>query len=270
MPTRYYWHVRHGLTVNAAVRLNGITLHHGSTTSQDGITAPVDHFLQPGENVLEVEIRTADPTSGSAFFYAGILGSRDEIARVELSWPEDFPALPPPVPPFPTLQARPFVMPADHPRPVFMDAREERVPAEGTDETWAPIRALHAAFERGDADEVADLFASRAAELHRFHELADTTPAGARAMAQAMVSGAYEMAPLTMGPQAAPNPASPSAPPILGGAVYFRECAGGRAVQLLTHDGRPSILGRSRENPKQRFFFNPVLVREGGVYRIFG
>lgn len=245
MPTRYSWNVRHGITVNAAVRVNGITVHHGATTSQDGITAPVDHFLQPGENLLEVELREGDPAHGSAFFYAGVLGSRDEIALAELEWPGDFP-------PLPAVQVRAFVVSADHPRPIFMDAPVERVPADGTHETWAPIRALQSAFERGDGDAVGELFTTRAAELHRFHDLPETSAAGARAMARAMVSGPYELAPL------------------LGGLVFFRECAGGRAVQLLRLDGRPSILGRSRDNPKQQFFFNPVLVRGGGEYRIVG
>jgi len=29
MSTRHYFSIRHGITVNAAVRVNGITIHHG-------------------------------------------------------------------------------------------------------------------------------------------------------------------------------------------------------------------------------------------------
>lgn len=252
MPTRYYFNVRHGLTVNAAARVNGITIHHGSTTSQDGIAGPIDHFLEPGENHLEVEIRTGDPSHGSAFFYAGVLALEGHAPLGQLDWPADFPSLPPPAPPFPTLQIRPFVVPDDHPKPLFTSATAEHVPPEGTDETWAPIRALQTAFERGDGAAVSELFATRAAELHRFHGLPETSPAGARAMMEAMMAGPYDMTPL------------------LGGVVVFRECAGGRAVQLLRLDGRPAILGQCRSNPKIRFLSNPVLVRQGGVYRIVG
>lgn len=248
MGARYYFNIRHGLTVNAAVRVNGFTLHHGSTGSQDGIAGPLDHLLLPGENRLEVEIRAADPTHGSAHFYGGALANEGDVPLAELSWPEDFPALPPPAPPFPTLQARPFLVPADHPKPLFTDAPAERVPLEGTDELWAKVRELHGAFERGDAGAVQQLYATRAAEAHKFYALDDTTPAGAARMIAEGMTGPYDMLPL------------------YGGQVVFMECAGGRAVQLLRLDGRPAIAGRCRTNPRQGYLSNPVLVRHEGVY----
>jgi hypothetical protein len=250
MPTPYYFHIKHGITVNAAVRVNGITIHHGSSSTQDGIAGPIAHLLEPGENHLEVEIRHGDPTHGSAFFFAGILLVSDDTALAKLDWPADFPALPPPAPPFPTLQIRPLVIPADHPKPLFADALVERVPLEGTDETWAPIRALYDAFERGDAHAIAELTATRAAEAHKFYDLPETTPAGAAQMASENVGGPFDMLPL------------------YGGQVVFRECAGGRAVQLLRLDGRPALAGRCRANPKQGYLSNPVLVRRGGAYHI--
>jgi hypothetical protein len=248
MSARYYFNIRHGLTVNAAVRVNGITIHHGSTDSQDGIAGPIDHFLEPGENRLEVEIRTADPTHGSAHFYGGVLANEGDEGLAELEWPKDFPALPPPAPPFPTLQFRLFVVPADHPKPLFADAAAERVPLEGTDELWAKIHELQSAFERGDAGAIQDLYATRAAESHKYYQLDETSPAGARKMIAEMMSGPYDMLPLH------------------GGQVVFMECAGGRAVQLLRPTGGPAFAGRSRSNPKQGYVSNPVLVRHEGVY----
>lgn len=250
MSTRHYFSIRHGITVNAAVRVNGITIHQGSQSTQDGITGPVDHLLAPGDNHLEVEIRDGDPLDGSAFFHAAILDGADDSVITELHWPADFPALPEPAPPYPTLQVRPFLVDADHRKPLFVDAPVERVPLEGNDETWAPIRALHSAFERGDAGAVQDLYATRVSELHRFYDLPETSPAGSAAMIQAMMSGPYDMLPL------------------LGGGLIFRECAGGRAVQVLRLDSRPAIAGQRRDNPKVRHMINPVLVRQGGVYRI--
>lgn len=250
MPARHHYNVQLGLTVNAAVRVNGITVHHGSSPTQDGITGPVDHLLSPGENHLEVEIRAGDPTHGSAHFHASIRRSVVGSIITQLDWPADFPALPPPAPPYPTLQVRPFLMSEDHPRPLFADAPAERVPLEGTDETWAPIRALQAAFERGDAAAVQELLSTRVAEAHRFYDLPLTSPAGAQAAIGARMAAPYDMLPL------------------YGGHVVFIECAGGRAVQLLRLDGRPAIAGQSRADPKLRFLSNPVLVRQGGVYRI--
>lgn len=250
MPARYHYHIRHGLTVNVAVRVNGFTVHHGSTDSQDGIAGPIDHFLEPGENRLEVEIRTADPTDGQAHFYAGVLANEGDVPLAEIEWPNDFPELPPPAPPFPTLQFRLFTVPDDHPKPLFSDALSETVPLDGTDETWAPVRALHAAFERGDAAAIGELLSTRVEEAHKFYALPDTTPAGAsRLVAEGMAAGGYDML------------------PIFGGQVVFLECAGGRAVQLLRLDGRPAIFGRCRANPKQAYISNPVLVRHEGVYR---
>lgn len=249
MSARYYYNIRHGLTVDAAVRVNGITIHHGMTSTQDGIAGPIDHFLEPGENELVVEIRTADPSHESAHFYAGILANAGDAPFAELKWPSDFPTLPPPAPPYPTLQIRPFLVPADHPRPLFADAPAERVPIEGTDELWVAVRELHAAFERGDADAIADLYATRAAEAHRFYGLPETTPDGARRMIAEVMTGPYDMLPLH------------------GGQVVFTSCAGGRAVQLLRLDGRPALLGRCRANPRQGYLSNPVLVRLDGLYR---
>lgn len=250
MKPRFYFNLRHGMTVNAAVRVNGITIHQGSTTSQDGISGPVDHFLMPGENHLEVEVRGGDPSDGSAFFYAGILDAVSDAPLAQLDWPPDFPALPPPAPPYPTLQIRPFSIPDDHPKPLFFDAPVERVPFEGTPETWAPIRELHAAMERGDAAPIYGLFSTRAAEFYRFYGMAAATPAGARAAIDAMMVGPYDMLPLYRSDLA------------------FKECGGGRAVQVLRLDGRPAIAGQCRANPKIRYMSNPVLVRHGGVYRI--
>ena len=251
MPARYYYHIRHGLTVNAAVRVNGITIHHGATGgTQDGLAAPIDHFLEPGENRLEVEIRTADPTDGQAHFAAGIYANEGDVQLAELSWPGDFPAPPDPAPAFPTLQFRLFAVPGDHPKPLFTEARRETVPLDGTDETWAPVRALHDAFERGDAGAIGDLLSERVSEAHKFYDLPETTPGGSRQMvAEGMAGGGYDMLPL------------------YGGQVVFMECAGGRAVQLLRLDGRPAIFGRCRSNPKQAYVSNPVLVRHEGVYR---
>lgn len=249
MPARYHHHIRLGITVTAAVRVNGFTLLQGSSDSQDGIVGPIDHFLEPGENRLEVQIRSADPTHPSAHFYAGVLANEGDTPLAELSWPADFPALPAPAPPFPTLQFRLFAVPGDHPEPLFTKAAAESVPLEGTDELWKVVRELHGAFERGDAGAIADLYATRAAEAHRFYALPETTPDGARQMIGEMMTGPYEMAPLH------------------GGQVVFMECAGGRAVQILRTDGRPAIMGRSRENPRQGYVSSPVLVRKDGVYR---
>lgn len=248
MPARYYYNIRHGLSVHAAVRVNGITIHHGSTETQDGIAGPIDHFLEPGENRLEVEIRTADPTNGMAHFYAGILANDGDVPLAELKWPADFPALPPPAPPFPTLAARVALVPPTHPKPLFSDARAEDVPLEGTDELWAKARELKEAFERGDGAKIADLYATRAAEAHKFYEIEETTPEGVRKMIAEMMTSPYDMLPLQ------------------GGQVVFVSCAGGRAVQLLRLDGRPAICGRSRANPKQGYLSSPVLVRRDGAY----
>lgn len=251
MPAKYHYHIKHGRSVNAAVRVNGITIHHGTTGgTQDGLAGPIDHFLEPGENRLEVEIRTADPSDEQAHFYAGLLANEGDAPLAELEWPKDFPPLPEPAPPFPTLQFRLCVVPGDHPKPLFSDAKRERVPLDGTDETWAPVRALHDAFERGDAAAIGDLLSTRVSEAHKFYALPETTAAGARQLvAEGMAGGGYDML------------------PILGGQVVFMECAGGRAVQLLRPDGRPAIFGRCRANPKQAYLSNPVLVRHEGVYR---
>jgi hypothetical protein len=251
MPARYHYHISHGRSVSCAVRVNGITIHHGATEgTQDGLAGPIDHFLEPGENRLEVDIRLADPGDEQAHFYAGVFANEGDVPLALLEWPKDFPPLPEPAPPFPTLQLRLFAVPDDHPKPLFSDARAERVPLDGTDETWAPVRALHAAFERGDAGTIGDLLSMRVLEAHKFYDLPETTEAGARQLvAEGMAGGPYDMLPL------------------YGGQVVFQECAGGRAVQLIRPDGRPAIFGRCRANPKQAYISNPVLVRHQGAYR---
>lgn len=247
---RLYFNVRQGDTLDPVVRVNGFTIHHGRSTSQDGISGPLDHLLAPGENDLEVDVLAADPGHPGAYFHASVLHAVDESPAAQLDWPRDFPALPPPAPPFPLIQRRTFMVGEDHPRPLFASALVEDVPPEGTDETWAPVRALHAALERGEAAPIVDLFATRSAEWGRFYAGPHTSMAALREEAAANVPGPYAMAPIGRGD------------------VVFRRCAGGRAVQLVRVGDGPAISGQCVANPKLRYRADPILVRDGGVYRI--
>jgi len=248
--TRYNFLIRQGATVNPDVKLNGVSIHRGSSVTQNGISGPVDHFLMPGDgNVLEVDMRYADPLDPATHFDVSIRRIEDDSVIAALEWPGDFPALPPPAPPFPSIQLRTFSLPTDHPKPLFMSAPVERVQLEGTDETWKPVKELHAAMSRGDAVPIHDLFATRAQEFLRFHSLPDATPGGARAMIDAMMIGPYDLLPLDQG-------------------LVFREVAGGRGVQLIRLDDRPALAGICRTNPDYKYVSNPVLVRHEGAYRI--
>lgn len=249
MGTRYYYNIRHGLTVQAIVRLNGIVVHQGSANFQNGISGRVDHFLTPGDNELEVDILGGDIRHESAFFYAGILRADDSPLAV-LDWPADFPVNEFAASPFPLRQMRRFSIATDHPVPLLFQAPIEIVPPEGTTAAWAPVKELFAALERGDAAPIYDLFATRAAEFHRFYALGEASPAGSRQLIDSMMAGPYDMLPLQ------------------GSDVFFRPCAAGRGAQLLRLDGRPAIAGQCRTNPKIRYTSNPVLVRIGKEYRI--
>lgn len=249
MGTRYYYNIRHGLTVDPVVRLNGVVIRQGTTTSQDGISGPVDHFLRPGANELEVEIRAGERGHGSAFFYAGILRIDDTVVA-QLAWPADYPIPEPPIPMYPVIRSRSFTVPEDHPKPLLWDAQVEDVPLTGTEEMWAPIRALHEALARGTPEPIYELFATRGAEFYRFYGSREGTPSGLRERVNSMMAGPYDMLPLR------------------SGEVTFHACAEGRGVQVLRRDGLPAIAGQCRTNPKIRYISNPVLVRHGGVFQI--
>jgi len=249
MGTRFFYNIRHGLTVDPIIRLNGVVIRQGTTTSQDGISGPVDHFLRPGENDLEVEIRAGERGHGGAFLYAGILRIDDSVAA-EIAWPGDFPVPESPIPLYPAIQLREFTVPDDHPRPLLWQGEVENVPIGGTDELWEPIRALHGALERGEPDPIYGLFATRGAEFHRFYGSPEGTPAGLRQRVNSMMAGPYDMLPLPRH------------------EIVFRSCAEGRGVQVLRRDGLPAIAGQCRTNPKIRYISNPVLVRHGGVFHI--
>jgi hypothetical protein len=252
MATRYLYNLHIGTAIDAAVRLNGVTVRKGTSDSQDGISGAADHLLQPGRNEIEVEIFSADRTTGTAYILARVLRTVEQDTLAEIDWRSTDPGPLPPSPPFPILRTATFELPEDHPPPPWDGAAVEEMPADGTPEAWRPVRELHGGMTRGDEAAVQSSLAPRAAEYHRIHGTPEAAPGPSRQIISQMMVGPYEMAPI--------GPAD----------LEFRQVAGGRAVQVLRRGPGSAIAGHAVGAPKIAYVSDPLLVRRDGLWQIVG
>jgi len=254
----YYLCIRHGLTVNARVGLNGFLQESGTSSTHRTVTTPVDRFIVPGENVLDVEILLADTKHSGAYFEAfiGKYDSPEErVALFDWLYPDggpratstaDRPALI-----VPMARAVPFVVPPDHPRPVWLDAAKENVPTDGSAELRAPIRALEDALEAGNVDGVVNALSLRSAEYTRMERFEETKPAAARAAIAQNVRAPFKV------DRARDDD------------LVFTPIASGRAVRVTRRGGGNAIDAIRTDDPEVTYQASPLLVRHEGRYQLF-
>ena len=256
METRHAFIVEQTGDTHIVASINGIPIHDGATPPETtrAPTRPADHWLSPGENTLTLDVRrgTLGPaTSVNATVWDGIADAR----LAEIHWPQDFPVDPKDkvhgASPLGAVTKR-FSIPDDHTRPVYMDAPVHDVPIHGSSEAWAPIRAFHEAFVRGDKDGVLEGLSLRASEWHRYYEAEISKPEVVRKLVDDSVPGTYNMMPLDQA------------------LTRFEPCAGGRMYKVSRTDGRPLIYGKcTTGDVKPCTLDAPFIVWNDNRYRIF-
>lgn len=244
----YYTEVRQGRGTTILAAVNGFPLARRSTMQFDTISSSGDHFLMPGENTLSLSIfENIEAHLGVAKVLTGRFDS--EVPLCMVVFQEDLPPESLLNLVYPVRLEKRFVVPDDHPRPIFQDASPVDVPVEGTPEMMAPLAALHGALQAGDAEGVYGALELKSAELYRFHRAEATSPAALRQATAERVRGPYDMTPLE------------------SRDLVFEPAANRRAVTVRRRAGGPVIAGRPRgEGPP--FANDPVLVRHEGRYRI--
>lgn len=194
-------------------------------------TTPPDHWMMPGPNVLTLEVKRG--VVGPETAIDAVVWQADTKAHLaELRWPRDFTTDPLELAhgggPRNTM-AKPFVLPDDHPRPIYMDAPVRDVPLRGDDATWAPIRAFHDAFLRGDKEGVREGLSLRVEVWNRAYQSKNSDPAAVQAELDKNVPAPFKMLPLE--PE----------------ATVFEPIAAGRMLRVRRLDRIPLIAGQCVE-----------------------
>ncbi len=250
---------RHSLIIlqpagtHIVVSVNGIPLHEATMPPTEGITTTtaLDHWLHPGENLIVLDVRGGyrQPTGK---LLTRVYKTDTRSLAVEVEWPRD--AIPPLLPGVATsagIASKIFAVATPHETPLHETAPATSVPFEGNDLAWAPIEALHASFERGDANGVYDALEFRAREYFRLNQASEGGPEKLRSDTANRITAPYTMVPLERN------------------VTKFEPCAGGRLVSVSRVDGAPLIAGELPGPEKSGFQIQRVfLVLSDGRYRI--
>jgi hypothetical protein len=258
MPSRYGFIVAQSQDSHIVASLNDIPLRDTimEVDRFKSSTVPPDHWLMPGPNVMTLKIVrgvVGPETSINANMWDG--DTKEHLA--EIHWPKDFSADPAELAhgsrPRTLSITKPFVLPDSHPKPFYADAPVRDVPLRGDEETWAPIKAFHDAFERGDKDGVLEGLSLRLEVWAKAYQSSNASSGAVRAELEKNVPAPFKMLPLE------PD------------ATVFEPIAGGKMLRVRRLDRLPVIAGRclyDGPGPEPAELEAPFLVYLDNRYRI--
>ena len=223
LEAHYFYQLSHGADSALAVRLNGIPLYRvvGGRSPVSHV-APATHLLEPGDNVLDLDLMMPNLVGG--FLFALVhKGTRTTIS--ETAWPTMWFGQPAEKRVLPYRHAHRFRMPDSHTfRPAYLDAAPTEFGPEGTPEQRVAVAAVIDAFRRSDAAAAAARLGGRTREYVRaYPEQDQVTEEKDRD---------YFTELLRDGCSVAPSP---------GDDLSFASAAGGRVAHVTRRDGRPVL-----------------------------
>ncbi|MFO0617584.1 MAG: hypothetical protein U0414_33630 [Polyangiaceae bacterium] len=231
MPSRYGFVVAQSQDSHIVASLNDIPLRDTimPVDRYKSSTVPPDHWLMPGPNVMTLEVVrgvVGPETAINANLWDG--DTKEHLA--EIHWPKDFSSEPAELAhggrPITASVAKAFVLPDSHPRPFYADAPVRDVPLRGDPQTWAPIRAFHDAFTRGDKAGVLEGLSLRLEVWARAYQSKNADPGAVAAELDRNVPAPFKMLPLD------PD------------ATVFEPIAGGKMLRVRRLDRLPVIAGK--------------------------
>lgn len=248
VPTHRYL-LRHGPGADVRVTINDFPVHAGRTSSQDSHYGVINHWLVPGTNKMRVDILDGDPKNPAAMLNLDARGA-DAEPRAFISWLAGKGAVTP-LPGHHWAGEATFEPDDGVPEPMWLAAKPERVPPEGTPEIWDEVRGLRRAFETADASAVVEAFALKAVDTHQMIQLPWSTVEKTRELMTSTLDVPWEVK------------------PIAEKDVVFRSFAEDRLVHVGRTDGA-ALLSARRLGPGEpvKVATELVFMRWDGRWRI--
>lgn len=290
--TPYYLQMHQGTGVGVRAFLNDLPFYSGGGDENVTVTAPANHLLVPGENVLVLELFPA-PKPASAPELVGVVrfalfidnagdqspaalghavDSTGRAAVHKVAWPEEWEEVqaqkkkaadallpegeldltPPPDPPLPYLHVSRFRVDDRNPRPVYLDSPPADFGPEGTPEQHEAVRRVYRAFQSGDADAFLSEHALKLSERQRAYP---DNNAFALANQRIEVAGHFNHT-----WQVRPTEMK---------ELYFDRRADGR-VAHVTRIGDGYALEARSDDPEDNYFATDLfLTQHDGAWRVF-
>ena len=155
--TPYLLRMHQGTGVAVRALLNDLPFYRGDGQRNITVSAPANHLLLPGENVLTLEIYKA-PRPAEASALEGpvtfTLMVHDEATPVvhTVDWPTVWAEVPFKERTLPFVHSSRFLVDDRLPHPIYWDSPPTRFDLRGLPGQHEAVREVYRAFQRGDAD----------------------------------------------------------------------------------------------------------------------
>lgn len=263
LPVLFAFRIRRGAV--ARITLNGLPVYKGVRAGPGFMTGTASHLVQPGENVIELEVHRADLSgkpegkADTVFFQLYTAENRpgglaDKTVHFTLSFPDAWQEKDERFRRLPYYHRQAFLMDEDRPVPVQMRAAPQDFGCGGTPELREAVREIHAAIAENDCARFLEAVALRFEEGERLYpgERSFVAASRRRFFQEEVFLHRFEAAPFD------PD------------ALHYEPRAGGRVAHVTRADGGFAIDAHIAGMPEERFSFDPWLTFHRGAWRMFG
>lgn len=269
--TPYYYDLHQGTGVAVRALLNDLPFYRGNGAELVAITAPANHLLLPGENVLTLELAPPpkavaaalakeQPTPGAVaggVRFALMIDDEDDTVVHRASWPEPIARDGAPAPPrsLPATLTTRFKVEGGVGRPVYLDAPRARFERKGTPEQRDAVREIFRALEKGDVAAFLRTSELKLAERERANPGSpEHAVAQQREKIQKRFAKKWQLR--SMDTKSLRD-------------LVFESRAEGRVAYVTRADGGPAVEAVSASDPGNTLAMDIFLTRVGGTWKVF-
>ncbi|MEP7121894.1 MAG: hypothetical protein ABJE95_13320 [Byssovorax sp.] len=258
--TPYLMRMYHGTGVAVRASLNDLPFYRGDGQKNVTVTAPANHLLLPGENVLTLEVykapRPADALAieGPVTFTLMVHEPATPVVH-RIDWPSVWADMPIEERSLPLVHSSRFLADDRLPHPVYWDSPPARFDLRGTPEQHEAVREVYRAFQQGDADRFLEINRFKLEERQRFYpDTPELSTGFQRQDLRADLSREWHVRPLDQ---------------INLEELVFESRAGGRVAYVTRADGGSAIEAVAADDPRSTFATDLFLTLRDGRWRVF-
>jgi hypothetical protein len=261
--TPYYYDLHHGAGIALRALLNDLPFYRSAGAEAAAVTAPANHLLVPGENVLTLEIAPPSKSVAAAVAreppapgalegvrFALRIDDEDDTVVHAASWPDPAKKREPPT----TITAR-FKVNGGFGRPVYLDAPRARFERKGTPDQREAVREIYRALEKGDAQAFLRLTELKLAERERANPgVPDLAVARQRARLLERFAKRWTLRSVDVKTLK---------------DLVFESRAEGRVAYVTRADGGPALEAVAASDPTNTLATDIFLTRVTGAWKVF-
>jgi hypothetical protein len=258
--TPYLLRMHQGTGVAVRALLNDLPFHRGDGQRNITVSAPANHLLLPGENVLTLEIYKAPrpldslALEGPVTFTLMVHEDGTPIVH-QVDWPTVWADVPFKERTLPFVHVSRFLADERLPHPIYWDSPPTKFDLRGLPGQHEAVREVYRSFLAGDADAFIELNHFKLEERQRFYP--DTPELSTAFQREALArdfSHDWHVRPLDQENLE---------------ELVFESRAGGRVCSVTRLDGGSAIEAVAKDDSRSAFATDLFLTLRDGRWRVF-